>query len=110
MLGLTQKDSKMAKLTAQQIEYVEVFFGERALALRQRIHFNDYEDAEELAMLEADITSLLAVEITEDPKTVYRALGVCDDRDSLAELLREEAEGADILDLVYRVVVFKEQA
>ena len=98
----------MAKLTAQQIEYVEVFFGERALALRQRIHFKDYEDADELAMLDADIRSLLAVNITEDPKSVYRALGCCDDRDSLAEQLSEEAEGAAIMDLVYRVVVFKE--
>jgi hypothetical protein len=100
----------MAKLTAQQIEYVEVFFGERALALSMRIRNNEVEDADELAMLDADIRSLLAVDITEDPKSVYRALGVCDDRDGLAEQLSEEAEGADIMDLVYRVVVFKEQA
>ena len=96
----------MLKLTAQQIEYVEVFFGQQALALSMRIRNNEVEDADELALLEADITSLLSVEITEDPKTVYRALGVCDDRDSLAELLREETEGADILDLVYDVCVY----
>jgi hypothetical protein len=102
----------MTKLTAEQIEYVEVFFGERALALRERIAICDYEDAEELALLEADITSLLNVEITEDPHSVYRALGVCDDRDGLAEMLGDEDEeqGVEIMDLVYNVVVFKEQA
>ena len=98
----------MLKLTAEQIEYVEVFFGERALALSMRIRNNEVEDAEELALLEADIRSLLSVDITEDPYSVYRALGVCDDRDSLAELLCEETEGADILDWVYDQVVFKE--
>jgi hypothetical protein len=99
----------MTKLTAEQIEYVEVFFGKRALALSMLIRNNEVVDAEEVALLEADIESLLRVEITEDPHSVYRALGVCDDRDSLAELLREFGKrGTEIMDLVYNVVVFKE--
>lgn len=93
--------NKMAKLTAEQIEFVEVFFGERALALRERIANKDYDDADELAGIESDIRALLAVEITEDTGSVYRALGVCDDRDGMVAMLEEEEMGAEIVEIMF---------
>lgn len=92
----------MANLTQQHIEYLEVFFAEQALALRERITLQDYNDADELAMLESDIRSLLAVEIT-DVASAKRALGVTDDRDSMIARIEEDdnAVGHSFLDTLY---------
>jgi hypothetical protein len=96
----------MAQLTATQVNYIKLFFAQQAESLQERIDLEEYDDADELEMLAADIAGILAVEITQDPKSVYSALGVCDNRDSMVAVLEQEQLGAEIVELVYNAVLF----